>query len=360
MRVLHVINSLAPGGAERLLADLLPGLSARGVEVSLFVLDARGDAFSAQLSAAGVPVSFARPAGASPYSPIRALDVAHAVRETRPDIVHAHLAPSLHWCAAAAKGTVLISTEHASANRRMRAPLFRNLERTVYRHCERTICVSADTAAALVTWLGLPLEHFPVIANGVPLERFSGGVVPAADVAAWKHGRRAIAMTARLVPEKGHAVALEALEKLPANHCLVFAGDGAERGRLEAFARELGLGDRCLFLGSRSDVPSVLAACDMYLQSSLVEGFGIAALEAMASGLPVVASEAPGLGDLVRGAGLLFASGNAAACAAAILRTSEEAERLAAAGKRRAAEYSIERCVERYFELYAQCFPARQ
>jgi len=99
MRILHVINSLATGGAERLVSDLLPRLVARGFEVELLVLDARGDVFSSHLEAAGVDVRFARKAGASPYSPFRILDISRAVAGFKPDIVHAHLGPSFHWVA---------------------------------------------------------------------------------------------------------------------------------------------------------------------------------------------------------------------------------------------------------------------
>lgn len=162
-------------------------------------------------------------------------------------------------------------------------------------------------------------------------------------------------MTARLVPAKGHEVALGALTRLPEELCMVFIGDGPERPRLEELARKLGVAPRCRFLGSRTDVPAILDACDMYLQTSHAEGFGIAALEAMAAGLPVVASESPGLGDLVRGAGVLFPAGDAETCADVIKRViSDDAgmARMKGLGRARAREYSIERCAERYGALY--------
>ena len=162
-------------------------------------------------------------------------------------------------------------------------------------------------------------------------------------------------MTARLVPAKGHEVAIGALTRLPEELCMVFIGDGPERPRLEELARRLGVASRCIFLGSRNDVPAILDACEMYLQTSYAEGFGIAALEAMAAGLPVAASEAPGLGDLVRGAGLLFVAGDAEACADAVMRTVSDdvvMKRMKDTGRARAKEYSIEACAERYGALY--------
>jgi glycosyltransferase involved in cell wall biosynthesis len=357
LKVLHVINSLAAGGAERLVADLLPQLRASGVDAELLVLDAGGDAFSGGLAQAGVPVAFARPRGSSPYSPLRLRDISRKVREREPDLVHAHLAPTFHWCALSVRDLPLVATEHATINRRMGIPALRSFERFCYERYASIACVSGDTARALVGWTGLATERFPVIPNGIPLERFSRVGRPAADVAAFLSGRRGIAMTARLVPAKGHEVAIGALARLPEDLCMVFVGEGPERPSLEDLARRLGVSARCLFLGSRADVPAILEACDLYLQTSYAEGFGIAALEAMAAGLPVVASDSPGLGGLVRGAGALFPTGDAEACAAAIgnlLSNGTEMAKLRDLGLYRAGEFSIERCAERYTALYGK------
>lgn len=354
MRVLHVINSLVAGGAERLLSDLLPAIAGLGFDISLVVLDAKNDAFSTRLRDAGIPVVWSNPRSGSIYSPLRIPELARIVQAAAPDIVHAHLAPSFHWAAWADRGPVLLATEHATHNRRMNLPLVRGLERAVYRRYDRVVCVSPDTADALSRWLGLPSDHFPVIPNGIPLDRFSGQHRPASDVVAWLRGRRGIAMTARLIPAKGHSVALSALALLPASWCMVFAGDGPERHALELLALRLGVRDRCLFLGARMDIPDVLASCSVYLQSSFAEGFGIAALEAMAAGLPVVTSDAPGLADLVRDAGVLFAPGDELGCSRAILRAWDDAKACVARGSERAAHYSIERCAASYAGLYAE------
>lgn len=352
MKVLHVINSLVAGGAERLLSDLLPAIARLGFDVSLVVLDARNDVFSDQLRDAGIAVSFVNTRGGSIYSPLRIPELAQAIQQRQPAIIHTHLAPSFHWAAWTGRGPVLMATEHATHNRRMNMPLVRGVERFVYKRYDRVVCVSPDTAAALSRWLGLPLDHFPVIPNGIPLARFAVHHEPAADVTQWLRGRHAIGMTARLIQAKGHDVALEALALLPAPWCMVFAGDGPERQALELLARRLGVEDRCLFLGARMDIPAILAACAVYLQSSYAEGFGIAALEAMAAGLPVVASDAPGLAELVRDAGVLFAPGDAHGCYRAILLAWDDARSCAARGFARAAQYSIERCAGSYAQLY--------
>jgi glycosyltransferase involved in cell wall biosynthesis len=360
VRVLHVINSLVAGGAERLLSDLLPALAGLGVECEVLALDERGDAFSPALRAAGIEARFARAGGASPYSPARLLDIGREIERFRPDIVHSHLGPSFHWCALASlalRRPRYLTTEHASENRRMRMPLLRGAERFCYGRYDRVAAVSRESAEAISDWLGLGSERFAVVPNGVPLARFATPAAPASDVVGALDGRLGVAMVARLVPPKDHATALAALARLPEEYCLVLAGEGPERTAIEAEAGRLGVSERCLLLGSRADVPAVLAACRVYLQSSKVEGFGIAALEAMAAGLPVVASEARGLGELVRGAGLLFPVGDAGACAKGIERIASEpglAESLVAAGRSRAAEYSIDRCAAAYMGLYTE------
>jgi glycosyltransferase involved in cell wall biosynthesis len=361
MKVLHIINSLAMGGAERLISDLLPSLARRGVECVLLALDERDDAFSGSLGAAGITVRFSRSGGSNLYSPVRLFDILRTIEEEKPDIVHAHLGPTFHWCAIASLillGRGWVTTEHASSNRRMNLHYARGIERFLYSRYGKVITVSEDAARSLMSWVRLDPAKVVVIPNGIHKGRIAEGrASPAPDVVSFLQGRIGIAMTARLVPEKDHATALMALSLLPAEYCLVFAGDGNERLRLQQRARELMVADRCMFLGTRSDIPAVLAASRVYLQSSRIEGFGIAVLEAMAAGLPVVASDAPGIGNLVRGAGLLFPPGDAKSCAVALRRLVDERELatdISLKGAIRAGEYSMERCASAYEAVYRE------
>jgi glycosyltransferase involved in cell wall biosynthesis len=330
-KILHVINSLAMGGAEKLVADLAPRQRERGAVVRVLALNPAGDAFSYALRVSGVETSFACAHEASPYMPLRVGALRRAIAEFKPDILHAHLSPSFQWCAIAAstlpkgKRPRLIATEHAVLNRRMASRLLTAFDRPIYRRYGAIACVSAEAAAALERWLGPNAARDVVIPNGIELRSFSpGGSAPDPGLIAWKAGRFLIAMTARLVPPKDHATALRALALLPEDYALAFIGEGPERHALEALATSFGVVGRVKFLGSRADIAGLLAASDAYMQSSKDEGFGIAALEAMASGLPVAASAVGGLKALASGAALLVDSGDEAGFAAALKRIRED------------------------------------
>ncbi|MDX9827889.1 MAG: glycosyltransferase [Spirochaetia bacterium] len=362
MKILHIINSLASGGAERLISTLLPRFASRGNDVYLYALDGRDDVYSKQLSAKGIKVTIARDDGSNIYSPMRFLELRDFMSRDTFDVVHSHLGPSFHWTTlsfitqkARYIGAKLITTEHAVHNRRMKMPILRNFERWLYKKQHRIICVSEEVASSMQMWLSIPATRLPVIPNGIDLHEFGAAVSPDADVTAWARGRTVVSMTARFIPEKRHETALRALRQLPERFAGVFIGDGPLRPSMERLAADLGLTERCYFTGTKDTVPELLAASDYYMQPSETEGFGLGCLEAMASNIPVVASAAGGLRDLVQDAGLLFPPGDHAACAQAILGLDEDKklkDKVLAAQAHKVTKYSIENCVDKYLKLY--------
>lgn len=136
---------------------------------------------------------------------------------------------------------------------------------------------------------------------------------------------------------------------------LAIVGDGAERPDLEALIDHERLRGRVHLLGRRSDVPQLLKTADVYVQSSLWEGFGIAAVEAMAAGLPIIASRVPGLADVVGDAGILVEPGNSEVFAEQIQRVLLDEtlrQTLAERAKKQAELFSIERTVEGILRVY--------
>lgn len=166
-----------------------------------------------------------------------------------------------------------------------------------------------------------------------------------------------------LVPRKGLDVLLDALAKLPARDpapCLWICGEGEARGKLEKRAAKLGLAPRVRFLGARGDVADLLAACDLLAMPSRREGLGVAALEAMAAGRAVVASNVGGLGEAVVDGrtGLLVPPEDVDALAAALERLIGDADfraRCGAEGRKRIGEgFHVDQMVSSYEALYRE------
>ena len=158
---------------------------------------------------------------------------------------------------------------------------------------------------------------------------------------------------------RGFALAVPQLPSVD----LLMVGDGPLRTDLEQLAAQRGIADRVKFLGIRADIPAVMQAADVFALTSVSEAASLTLLEAMASGLPVVATNVGGNMELARHdrEGLLFPRGDAAGCAAALVRLFTEptlAARLGAAGRTRALErYQLSRTVEEYYALYRRLVP---
>ncbi len=204
------------------------------------------------------------------------------------------------------------------------------------------------------------------IPNGVPLQRFADRTARdrMRTALGLSPGCRVIGSVGRLdEPVKGYAILLQALEILggsvPEMVCLL-CGDGPARAELERKVQERGLTAQVRFLGERQDVPLVLQALDLYVQPSLSEGFGLSVLEAMATGLPVVATHSGGLPEVVQDGvtGDLVPPGDATRLAQRILALLEEPERRAAYGRagelRARREFPLERMVRGWSTLYRE------
>ena len=347
MRILQVINSLTLAGAERLVVDLVPCLEQRGVEVSLLLLQILNSPFEHQLRERGVRLL--RVADGGVYSPAHAFQVARAMEEH--DLVHVHLFPAQLWAVLAAQvqgGRVpLLTTEHGAKNER-RKPWLHPFDAWLYRRYASIACNSEATASALRQWVPGVAERLTVIPNGVDLGRFS------ARPTAGTNKQPVITFVARMESQKDHATALRALAQVP-GAVLQLVGDGPLEPELRRLAEDLGIATRVRFLGQRDDVPELLRASDIYLHSSPSEGFGLAVLEAMAAGLPIVASRDAALTALVGDAGELVPPGDAAAMASALCRLVEspaERARLAALAGERARRFSIEATADAYIAEY--------
>jgi glycosyltransferase involved in cell wall biosynthesis len=351
MRVLHVIDSLNLGGVEVMLTAMAPQFRARGIDCSIIALRRVPSPLELLLLDQNIDLRFTGVHRL--YSPNQVFALGRLMHGY--DIVHVHLFPAQLWTILAIAilqcRIPLVTTEQNTTNGR-RQWWLRPVDRWMYSHYQHIACNSEATAEELVRWCPGVSEKISVIPNGIPLDTFENAQ-PATFAHMPNHVVRLV-FVARCYPQKDHATLLRALAAVPDAH-LFLVGDGPLRSSLEEMARSLGLRDRVTFLGYRQDVASVLKASDIYVHSTHSDGFGIAACEAMAAGLPVVVSDVPGLAQVVAGAGVLFPPGDDKTLAQhlnALIKSPQKRRQMGLAGLQRARQFSVENTVDCCIRMY--------
>lgn len=359
MKVLHVINSLALRGAETLVANLLPMVKDLGqLEISLWTLREPRGPLAEKLATSGVKMMYS--GTESVYSLRHILALAQHFRKVNYDLVHVHLFPAQLYVPLARtlsrREFRLITTEHSTHNRR-RKKMFRPVDEWMYRQYDLVACISEGVRQALKNWLRSRVPRLEVVLNGIPLvETCTVTPLTRTTLTGSESDDLIVVMVGAFTEQKDQSTIIRAIAQVPGLQ-LVLVGDGPLRADSEKVAREFSVQDRVRFLGWRSDVPRILAAADIYVQSSHWEGFGIAALEAMAAGLPVVVSNVDGLREVVGRSGLLFEPGNAEQLAALLRKLAADSAlrtRLGQEARVRSKRFAIESTAERYVKLYEE------
>lgn len=306
MRVLHFQKATGISGSERHLLALLPALAEAGVAVRMGVLASEGaDRFVTALRAAGID-TVTLPAGRD-ANPLLLPSVWREIRRFGPDVVHTHLIHAdLHvQIPARVAGVPTVSSVH-SAHGFFREQPWHTLVRGAHALAARTIAISDHVAwflsearlcrpdAIRVVRYGIDASSWPLSDNERQRARAQLGLAPA---------EVAVGIASRLVPGKGHDLAIDAVmaarEREPRLRLLV-AGDGPLRAALEQ--RVGGAGDGVRLLGFVDGIRDFMGACDAFLfptEPWWGEGFGLAALEAMAVGLPMVATPVGAMPELI-------------------------------------------------------------
>ena len=289
------------------------------------------------------------------------LPVVKLLREYQ--IVHVHLFPALYLVRLAAfianKGPKMIFTEHNTTNRRRGHWLLSRIDPWVYKGYERVVSISADVDKSLRLHLGKKLSKRIVrINNGVDLLKLNQAKPCDAKQFKDSADEALIMMVASFTPQKDQACLIKAMKHVERPAKLLLVGTGPQLEACKQLVMDLDLQGRVLFLGLRMDVPSLLKTVDIVVLSSHFEGLSLACIEGLASGKPFVASEAPGLADITRNAGLLFPIGEYRVLAGIVnglLADPEEAQAVAARGMARAADYSMDKMVDGHKKLYLSC-----
>lgn len=350
MIVHNIINVLSSElcGAEKVVCRLHAGLLDRGVESRLIAIVGDSSECSFEFESLGLRKDYGLAAFSGVYNYIK-----NSCSED--DIVHAHLFPTMLYVSLAArllrwKGTI-VCTEHSTNNRRRGTTLGKVIDWQVYAGYSKIYCISSGVASSLSKWIPRHKSKLTVVENGAEL---------AFDVFETRDNDEKLIITSvgRLHPIKNYPVALKALSMLEdIDFEYRIAGGGNEESRLGDLCEELGLSDCVKFLGYVQDVPDLLRRSDLFLITSLWEGFGLAAVEAMNAGLPVIASDVPGLAEIVDAenkCGVLVDPENPSEIASAITELVNRDRRMEFGknGFDRSLCFSKERMIDHYVSEY--------
>ena len=354
LRVVHVDTERAWGGGQRQVHALARGMQRRGHQS--WVVARPRTLLAIALARDGVPVVPVSPA--FEWDPLTVGRLRALLRQVRADVVHAHAAHAVAVAALAAAGTSV----PLLVTRRVALPLRRNpLSRWKYARPARFIAVS-NRVRSVLRASGVAPERIDVVYSGVDL----GEVAVPASAATLRAlgvepGRPLVVMVSSLVPpHKDPETFLAAIAAVRASGRDVQAllvGDGPLAGATDRLRHQLGLESVVRLAGFREDAATLLAAADVAVLSSRDEGLGTTLLDAMHAGVPVAATAAGGVTEVVRDGvdGLLAPVGDGGALGAAIGRLLCDGalrHALAAAGQERVRQFSIERTVEGTLAVY--------
>jgi glycosyltransferase involved in cell wall biosynthesis len=348
------------GGCEQHLLALLPALRERGVDARFLSLDAGGDAerFHLALDERGIP--WQRIACGPDVSPLLARRVIRALRTERPDLLHTHMVHGDAYgsIAAHALRTPFVSTRH-NDDRYLLGP-FRHVDRALMHGVRRIVAIS-DAVRTFHVRAGLPAEKLVTIHYGLdgPPTR-SSEVTP--EQAGVPEDAPLVLAVGRLIAQKDHATLLAAFARVREAHPnarLAILGWGPLEQATTERAAALGLDGSLLLLG-RVEPRDWLARADVFAHTSRWEGFGIVLLEAMHSGLPIVATNVSAIPEIVADGvtGYLAPPGDAGAIAqrlSQLLADPVLRQSLGEAGRTRAcAEFSVAGMTDRTLAVYEE------
>ena len=360
--VVHVINSLAIGGLENGVVNLVNTTAARFRHV-IVCMSGNGPLHGRLRPDAEVIVLGKRP-GQDPWALLR---LVRLLRQLRPLIVHSRNWPAIDAVPAAWLAGVPLVV-HGEHGREVVDPDGRNRRRNRIRRAlspfvHQFVTVSVDLRRWLVEEVGVPAAKVTAIHNGVDISRFGrAGQREARVMLTLPANAPIIGTVGRLDPVKDQAGLVQAFAAVRVAHpdaLLLVAGDGPCRADLEQLAIALGQQGHVRLLGNRDDIPAVMSALDVFVLPSIAEGISNTVLEAMASGLPVVATRVGGNPELVEDGvtGTLVARQNPDALATAIAGYVKDPDLRRRHGQasrwRVTGHFSLERMAEAYADLYA-------
>ncbi|HST11278.1 MAG TPA: glycosyltransferase [Terriglobales bacterium] len=372
-KVFYFLDSLEVGGTETQAVELALRMPVSEYDVTLGCLRVKGPLLE-RLNGSPVATREFHPAGGldTPAGLYQLARLTAYLRREKFEVVHTHdLWSNLMGVLAARMAGVpaIISSRRDLAHFDWYQGGKRNWLRRIQNLSGAVIANATPIRDALIAEDGFAPEKLRVIHNGVDTEKFRRAQPDRERLFAGTQNQTLVVLVGNMHTDvKGHpwliAAAPAVLQEFPQTR-FVFAGDGDARPEFEQLVAKLGLQSNFMFLGRRSDIPEVLASCDIAVLPSRAEGLPNAVLEYMASGLPTIASDVGGNAELVQDGvtGLLVPAENSEVLGEALLRLLRDPElsrRMAASGQKMAVEnYSFERLIREVDALYTELLNRR-
>ena len=362
IKLIHAVFSLDTGGLEKLLVEMLKRLDRDFFDVSVYCLTEEG-AVSKEIERLGLKIRYFNKQDGICYKlPFK---IARFLKAEKADLIHTHDSSANFYGGIAARlagVNVILNTEHGGiyfeSNRKKAINRFLTALNT------KQICVSESIKKDLES-MKVSNRRLITINNGIDLKIFE----PAVDKLykrksmGVRENDFVITNVGRFSREKNQRLLLDAaqdiLEVIP-NAKIVFVGDGELKEQLEDKAKAKGLAGRVFFLGTRNDVPEILKASDCFVNCSVSESFGLAIVEAMAAGMPVIATDVGGVKEIITNneTGILIKADDKEALIKAVLRIRDDVayrtEIIKNAKERANKRYNIDNMVQEYSNLYKE------
>ncbi|WP_264553437.1 glycosyltransferase [Flavobacterium sp. N2038] len=360
MKILHVINNMVTGGAEKLLLDTIPLFNVKNCQVDLLLIDGTDYPYLKKLKEFNnCNIYYLN--SKNIYSPLNIFRIIPFLRKY--DLLHVHLFPAQYWVAFAKlisfSNTKLVFTEHSTSNRRMENRLFRLIDKQIYKIYHKVVCISSEIKKVLMLHANLNESKLVIVENGINLDLFnrSAAIKKNSIDKNLCDNDIVLIQVAGFRYQKDQVTTVKSLQYLPINVKLVLVGDGEFKEDLKKLVDDLNLIDRVFFLGIRLDVPVLMKSSDIVVISSHWEGMPLSVIEGMAAKKPVVASNVAGVTQLVDGFGILFEKGNEIELAEKIktlLVDDIYYRKIAERGFERAKKYDINCMVDQQINLYKE------
>ncbi len=358
MKILQIINSLGTGGAEKLIVESLPIMKKNGIEVDLFLLKS-GDFPFEKTFRNNLEFRIYHSQLKSVYNPFHIFKIIQLLK--RYDVVHVHLFPALYWVALAKiisfSKTKLVFTEHNTTNRRVDKWYFKAIDAFIYRQYSKIISISEKVNEMLLDKMKIENSKVHLIKNGINLDIINNALLISKNKIhkSLNENHKIIIQISRFQSQKDQQTLIKSMQLLTKNVVLLLVGDGELKKECENLSKQLNLENRVFFLGVRMDVPQLLKTADIVVLSSHYEGLSLASIEGLASGKPFIASNVPGLTEVVENAGLLFEENNEKELANHInnlLKDKNYYNKIAQKCLSKSKEYDINKMVFDEIELY--------